>query len=184
MKKNTHFKVRKMVVTALCAALGIVLPLVFHGVPNAGVVFLPMHIPILLCGILCGASYGLLCGFFTPLLSSILTGMPPAALLPVMICELTVYGYVAGLVSKFRFKKPILSIYMALIAAMIAGRVTYGVCNSLLFRAGDYSMQLWLTTAFITSFPGILIQLILIPILVLALRRAKVLSFDESVICN
>ena len=80
--------IRKMVSTALFVALGIALPLAVHSIPNAGRVFLPMHIPVLLCGIACGFPYGLACGILTPLLSSLFTGMPPAPVLPAMLCEL------------------------------------------------------------------------------------------------
>jgi thiamine transporter ThiT len=90
-------KTRRLVYAATCVALGVTLPLAFHGVPNAGSVFLPMHIPVLLCGLLCGWAYGLACGFLTPLLSFLFTGMPPAAFLPSLLCEMAVYGLAAGL---------------------------------------------------------------------------------------
>ena len=92
---------RKLVMAAMCAALGVVLPQAFHMVPNAGSVLLPMHIPVLLCGLACGWPYGLACGILAPLLSSLLTGMPPAAYLPSMLCELAAYGLVSGLMSQF-----------------------------------------------------------------------------------
>ena len=79
--KNT----KKMVITALCMAIGIILPITLHAIPNAGSILLPMHIPVLLCGLICGPVYGVICGVMTPFLSSLLTGMPPAAYLPSMI---------------------------------------------------------------------------------------------------
>ena len=89
MEKN---HVKNLVTAAMCVALGIILPMAFHTIQNAGSIFLPMHIPVLICGLACGWQYGLLCGVLTPLLSSLLTGMPPAAILPAMLCELAVYG--------------------------------------------------------------------------------------------
>lgn len=171
------FSVRKMVLAALFVALGIVLPLAFHAIPNAGMIFLPMHIPVLLCGLVCGFPYGLACGIMTPLLSSLLTGMPPAAMLPSMLCELAVYGAVSsGLIRFVRVKNAYVNIYIALIGAMLSGRVAYGVLNALIFRAGSYSMQLWMGAAFITALPGVVVQLLLIPAVVSALRKVKLMD--------
>lgn len=170
-------KIKKLVYTALCIALGVVLPITFHSIPNAGSVFLPMHIPILLCGLICGWEYGLICGAVTPILSSLITGMPPIAYVPSMTIELAIYGFVSGLlINIIKTKKASVNIYISLILAMIAGRLAYGFMNALIFKAGSYSMQVWLASAFITSFPGIIIQLILIPILVLALKKAKLVE--------
>lgn len=164
----------EMVIAALCVALGVVLPVAVHGIPNAGSVLLPMHIPVLLCGLLCGPAYGLACGVVTPLLSSLITSMPPAAMLPSMICELAVYGLAAGLlILLVRTKSQIANVYISLVGAMLIGRVVYGVVNALIFRAGEYSMAMWLTASFVTALPGIIIQLVLLPLVVLALRKAK-----------
>ena len=80
--------VKKIVLTALFTALCVVLPMAFHSIPNAGSIFLPMHIPVLLCGLVCGWAYGGLCGLVGPLLSSVMTSMPPAAVLPGMMVEI------------------------------------------------------------------------------------------------
>ena len=98
MKEN---QVKKLVMAAMCVALGIILPMAFHTIQNAGSIFLPMHIPVLICGLLCGWQYGLICGFLTPVLSRLFTGMPPAAILPAMACELAVYGVLTGICIKF-----------------------------------------------------------------------------------
>ena len=76
--------VKNMTLTAVCIALCVVLPIAFHSIPDAGSVFLPMHIPVLICGMICGGPYGLICGFVGPLVSSVLTGMPPIAILALM----------------------------------------------------------------------------------------------------
>ncbi|MFA7118480.1 MAG: ECF transporter S component, partial [Sphaerochaetaceae bacterium] len=89
---NTMSNVKRSLVAAVCIALGVVLPMAFHSVKNAGSIFCPMHIPVLLCGLVDGWAFGLLCGLVTPLLSSLLTGMPPMAYLPAMMIELAVYG--------------------------------------------------------------------------------------------
>ncbi len=125
----------KLTISGACVALGVVLPIAFHSIPNAGSIFLPMHIPVLLCGLLCGPLYGLLCGILAPLISSFVTGMPPMAILPGMTAELAVYGLISGLlIQKLPVKKPLASIYLSLIAAMVSGRIVSGLLNGLIFR--------------------------------------------------
>jgi len=170
------FSIKKMIITALLIALGIILPIAFHSIPNAGGVFLPMHIPVLLCGMICGFPYGLICGIAAPLLSSLLTGMPPAAFLPSMVCELAVYGLVSALLIRFvRVKNTYANIYVALIGAMCCGRAVYGVLNALIFKAGNYSVQMWTSAAFVTALPGIALQIVLIPVIIIALQKAKLI---------
>jgi len=166
--------IRRLTISAMCAALGVLLPIAFHGGQDAGRIFLPMHLPILLCGLLCGPFYGLACGLIVPLISHLTTGMPPAAMLPVMLCELAVYGLVTGLAGKIRIKNAFLQTLVPLVSAMLAGRAVMGILNALVFQAGKYSLQIWLTGAFVKALPGIAIQLVLLPLLVTALRRAKV----------
>lgn len=172
-----HASIRRLVMTALCVALGVVLPQALHAIPNAGNVLLPMHIPVLLCGLCCGWTYGLGCGVLTPALSHLISGMPPAAVLPAMICELAAYGLIAGFTARFiHTGKRTADIYIQLISAMLLGRVVYGVANALIFRAGAYSMEVFLTAAFVTALPGIILQLVLLPALILILEKARVLE--------
>ena len=166
---------KRLIFAALCVAMGVALPLAFHSIPNAGGIFLPMHIPVLLCGLVCGWPYGLACGALAPLLSSLLTGMPPAAVLPGMLFELCVYGLSTGiLVKRINTGKRLADLYVSLILAMLLGRMTYGLLNALIFKAGAYSLKIWLTTAFVTGLPGILIQLALIPPLLRGLEKAGI----------
>lgn len=168
---------RHLVMAALCVALGVVLPQFCHSIPNAGSVLLPMHIPILLCGLCCGWPYGLACGLLTPLLSSLLTGMPGPAYLPAMVCELAAYGLISGLTARFvHTGNRTRDVYLQLVSAMLIGRAVYGAVNALVFRAGAYSMEIFLTAAFVTALPGIIIQLVVLPALVLLLEKAKVLQ--------
>ena len=172
-----HASIRRLVMTALCVALGVVLPQALHAIPNAGNVLLPMHIPVLLCGLCCGWAYGLGCGVLTPVLSHLISGMPPAAVLPAMICELAAYGLISGLTARFiHTGKRTADIYIQLISAMLLGRVVYGLTNALIFRAGAYSMEVFLTAAFVTALPGIILQLVLLPALILILEKARVLE--------
>lgn len=168
---------KRLILAALCVALGVVLPIVFHSIANAGSIFLPMHIPVLLCGLICGWLFGLACGIATPLLSSLITGMPPVAFLPSMLCELAVYGLVSGLLMRWiKTKRLVLDLYLSLIGAMLAGRLVFGLLNALVFRAGAYSLPVWTAAAFVTALPGIVIQLVIVPMLVLALKKAKLIA--------
>ncbi len=172
---KTH--VKQMVLTALFIAIGVVLPQAFHMIPNAGSVILPMHIPVLLAGLVCGPVFGLACGVLTPALSSMITGMPPMAVLPGMLCELAIYGLTAGIMAKIiKTGKPVVDIYVALITSMLAGRIVAGLVNGLIFRAGEYSMSMWLTASFVTALPGIVIQLVAIPIIIMALKKARLIE--------
>ena len=169
-------KTRKLVLTALLIAIGVVLPQAFHAIPNAGSIFLPMHIPVLIAGFAVGPFYGALCGILTPILSHLIFGMPPAMMLAQMVCELAMYGFMTGLLnSLITIKNPLLKNYVVLILSMLAGRLTYGILNALIFKAGSYSMQAWLSAAFISALPGIAIQLVLIPILVERLHKANLI---------
>ena len=168
--------VKRLVLSALCMALCVVLPLAFHSVANAGSIFLPMHIPVLLCGLICGWPYGLVCGVAGPILSSVLTGMPPMALLPAMMVELAAYGLVSGLMMRsVRTGKLLLDTYLCLITAMLTGRILAGVARALLFAPGQTTLSVWAAGYFVTGLPGILIQLLLIPVILFALEKAHIL---------
>ena len=168
--------VKKSIITAVCIALCYVVPLLFHGVQNAGRVFLPMHLPVFLCGLICGWQYGLLCGLTGPALSSLLTSMPPVAILPSMMLELAVYGCVSGLMMRFiRTKNTYADLYISLIAALLCGRVVAGLVQALIFSKGAYAMTAWVSGYVVTSWPGTLIQLVLLPSVVFALMKAHLI---------
>lgn len=166
---NMSKHVRSMNVAAMFLALGLLLPMVFHFFgPNAGSMFLPMHIPVLLCGFVCGPFYGALIGILTPLLSSTLTGMP--MLMPIgvsMMFELMVYGLISGLLMK-RY-----SIYPSLLIAMLSGRIASGIATMVLlsFAGKAYSLTIFLSAAFVTALPGILLQLLVVPMVVQVIKK-------------
>ena len=167
--------VKKLVFTAVCAALCVVLPLAFHAIPNAGTVFLPMHIPVLLCGLVCGWPYGRVTGLMGPLLSSIITGMPPAAMLPSMMVECGVYGLVTGLMMRYiRTGKLLPDLYISMLTAMALGRVVSGLAKALIFTPGTAPFA-WVTTSLVSGIPGIVIQLLLMPLVIFALTRARLI---------
>ena len=174
MKKMSY--VKRSIITAVSIALCVVLPMAFHSIPNAGSILSPMHIPVLLCGLICGWQFGLLTGLAGPLLSSLITGMPPMAFLPSMMIELAVYGLVCGLmINIVHTKKVYADLYISLVVSLLVGRVIAGIARALIFSAGSYSIAAWTTSYFVTSFPGIVIQLAIIPTIVFALMKARLI---------
>ncbi|MBQ7863862.1 MAG: ECF transporter S component [Lachnospiraceae bacterium] len=171
--------IKSLVLSALFLALGIVLPFLTGQIPEIGSMLLPMHIPVLLCGFLCNWSFGLAVGFITPLLRSLLFGMPPMFPKAVaMAFELAAYGALAGLFYRLLPLKNTLRIYLSLIGSMLGGRIVYGlVCIPLMGLARvPYSFAIFFTSAFTEALPGIVVQLLLIPALLLALQKAHLIE--------
>jgi hypothetical protein len=169
-------KVKQSIITAVCIALCVVLPLAFHSIPQSGVIYCPMHIPVLICGLVCEWQFGLICGIIGPVISSIVTGMPSIVDMPSMMIELVIYGVVCALIMKVvHTKKLYLDLYISLITAMLLGRVTAGVVKALIFARGSMTITTWATTYFVTCLPGIIIQLILIPAIYFALQKANLI---------
>lgn len=168
--EKTNVRVMKIVYSGVLIAIGILLPQAFHMFgQNAGMIFLPIHIPILMAGLLLGPSYGGVVGFLVLILSSVLTGMPPVPKVYFMIAEFIAYGSVSG----FMMRKT--NIYISLLSAMAAGRIFYGVAlvlgiNLLHIRA-PFANGAAFISGIVTGIPGIIIQLVTLPVLYAALRR-------------
>lgn len=164
--------------TALCLALGLVLPTLFHML-GAGSTFLPMHIPVLLCGLLFGWQYGAICGFVVPLLSALLTGMPPLfPTAPEMMLELCTYGILTGLF----YQKMRWNIYPALICSMLGGRVISGIANAIFMGMADksYGFAAFISGSFVKALPGIIIQVVIIPVIIVVLEKAGVIKREKA----
>lgn len=169
--------VKKITVTALCVALCVVLPMLFHAL-NLGQAFSPLHIPVLLCGLVCGPLWGLVCGVAGPVVSSLITGMPPVARLVYFIPELIVYGVVSGLLYQvIRTGRTWLDLYLSLIPAMLAGRIVGGVAQALFMMASakEYTVSMWASAYLAGTVPGIILHLVLIPLVVAALEKARLI---------
>ena len=174
---NTMSSIKKTTIGAVCIALCCVLPTLFHSV-GLGSAFSPMHIPVLLCGLICGGGYGMACGLVGPLLSSMVTGMPGPAMLPSMVPELIAYGLVTGLMMKFvRTGKLTADLYIALATAMVVGRIVGGIAKVFLFMGtGEgFTIAVWVSSYFVGTFPGIVAHLIVIPVLIIMLTKAKMI---------
>ena len=163
---------KKLVYSAMCLALCLVLPFLTGQIPEIGSMLLPMHIPVLLCGFLCGGGWGAAVGFTAPLLRHLIFSMPPMPGCISMAFELAAYGLVTGLLYKW-LGRGIKSIYGSLLCAMVAGRLVWGVVR-FLFAGLDFSafgLSAFWAGAITTAIPGIILQLLLIPVLVMALEK-------------
>ena len=169
--------VKKATITAFCVALCYVLPMAFHTF-GLGMAFSPMHLPVLLCGLLCGWPYGAFCGLAGPVISSLLSGMPGAAQLAHMVPELMTYGLAAGFIfSRLRTGRLYPDLYLALLPAMALGRVVGGLCQAFFYLSGarQYSLALWAGGYLVGTAPGALVQLIVLPTLVVVLTKARLI---------
>ena len=162
MSKN----LKNLTLAALFLALGLVLPFFTGQIPQIGSMLLPMHIPVFLCGLICGWQYGAAVGFIVPLMRSVLFGMPP--LFPTataMAFELLTYGLVVGLLYSRSRWQCVRALYRCLLIAMVAGRVVWGLVQAV---------------ALLNAVPGIIVQLILIPVVMLALNRTGLVPFKQT----
>lgn len=174
---NTMTHTKRITVSAVCTALCCVLPTAFHatGISSA---LSPMHFPVLLCGLVCGAWYGLACGVLGPVLCSLLTGMPPAVKLLTMLPELGIYGLMCGVfIRLIRTKHYALDIYAAMLPSMVLGRIAAGIARTFVYMGSGstYALNLWIGSYFVSSFPAIVCQLIIIPLLVLLLAKTRLI---------
>ncbi len=173
MSKN----IKKLTYSALFLALCMVLPLITGNIPQIGQALSPMHIPVLLCGFVCGWPWGLAVGFIAPLLRGLLFGMPtiyPTGI--AMAFELATYGTLAGILY-MALPKKIPYIYVTLICAMIGGRVVWGIARFIMagLSGSSFPMSAFVAGAVTNAIPGIILHIVLIPLIVIALKRAKLL---------
>ena len=174
---KNHSTILKMVLAALFLALAYVLPFVTGQIPEIGAMLCPMHIPVLLCGFICGWPWGLAVGLIAPIFRSVILTMPP--MFPTAVCmsvELATYGAIAGIMYKVLPKKKVY-IYAALLIAMVAGRVIWGVAMFAVMglSGGSFGFDAFAAGAVGNAIPGIILQIILIPLIVMLLEKAKVI---------
>lgn len=178
MKTQTH-NIQKLVSSALCLAIAMVLPLLTGQIPEIGQALSPMHIPVLLCGFVCGPMWGMAVGFVAPFLRYAVFGMPPMPMGIAMAFELCAYGLMTGILYKLLPKKTA-SIYITLILSMIAGRIIWGIARFIMagLTAGEFPFSAFIAGAVTTAIPGIILHIVLIPLLVMALKKAKLIFND------
>lgn len=181
--KKTDNSIIKLVQAGALLALGLVLPIVTGQMPKIGNMLLPMHLPVLLCGFICGPFYGLVVGIICPLLRSFLFGMPPFfPTAAAMAFELGTYGFVSGLLYSRSKWQCVWAVEKCLIAAMISGRVVWGIVMMIMMNATgqSFTWTVFISGAFLNAIPGIIIQLIFIPAILVALNKAGLVPFMKQ----
>ena len=158
-----------MILSAALLALGIVLPLLTGQIKEIGDSLLPMHLPVILCGMLCGCGYGAFIGAILPFLRSLIFTMPPLYPNAVwMALELMTYGLTVGILYALLKKRGVFGLYASLVGAMLCGRVVWGIAKAVLLGiAGkSFGISAFIAGAFLDSLLGIAIQLVVIPLVV------------------
>ena len=174
-------RILKLVLSGLFLALAYILPFLTGQIREIGNMLCPMHIPVLICGFVCGPTWGLVVGFTAPLLRSLTLGMP--TLFPSAVCmafELASYGCIAGVMHRILPKKR-LYIYISLITAMLIGRGVWGISMLTLLKisGGKFTYAAFWAGAFTKAIPGIILQIILIPIIVMILDKQKIIKTEK-----
>ncbi len=178
-----HEAIKKITLSAMFIAAGIILPFFTGQIPQIGNMMLPMHLPIFLCGLICGWPYGLMVGFITPLLRSLLFSMPvlyPGAI--AMAFELATYGFVSGYLYNHSKWQCIISLYRSMLAAMVSGRLVWGAAEIVLlgFGGNRLTWEVFIGSAFLNAIPGIILQLVFIPAIMVALDRTGLVRFKKA----
>ena len=170
MKRN---EIKKLTLSAMFLALAFVMPFFTGQIPQIGSMLCPMHIPVLLCGFFCGAPWGMVVGFFAPLLRSFILGMP--YMFPTAFCmafELAAYGFISGWLHN-KLPKSKINVYVSLLSAMVIGRLVWGMvmfcCMG--FDATKFGLSAFLAGAVLNAIPGIVVQIVLVPVLVISLEK-------------
>ena len=163
--------------SGVCLALCMLLPFLTGQIQQFGAALAPMHIPVLLCGFICGPFYAAIIGAAAPLLRFAMSGMPPLMPIGASMCfELAVYGLASGYFYKLLPTRTVY-IYVTLGAAMLLGRIAWGVAAAVFFGIAEaaYSWQIFIAGAFVNAIPGIILHIGLIPLVVIALKKAKLM---------
>lgn len=172
----------RLVLSGLLLAIGYVLPFATGQIKEIGNMLLPMHLPVFLCGLICGWKYGMAVGLILPVTRSLMFGMPslyPTAV--AMSAELMVYGLVVGLVYGLFKRKSLTTVYISLLSAMMAGRLVWGIVQATLLGIGGtgFTLKAFLAGALLNAVPGIILQLILIPAVMLTLQKTRLLPLRD-----
>lgn len=175
-------KIKEIAIASLLLSIGLILPFITGNIPTIGVMLSPMHFPIIISGFILGPAYGALLGVLTPLIRSVLFSLPKMPNCIFMAFELMSYGFISGYIFQKIFKKKYTykNIYISQICSMIIGRIVYGVIKLIAFKYilgfGAYSINLWLTDVVLMSIPGIIAQLIIIPVLIYTLNKRGIIK--------
>lgn len=170
--------IKNLAFSSLLLALCMVLPIITGNIQQIGNALAPMHIPVLICGFVCGWQYGLAVGFIAPIMRSMIFGMPvmyPMA--AAMAFELAAYGLLSGMLYKL-FPKKNAYIYPALILSMLGGRIVWGIARYIMagLSGSEFGISMFVAGAFTNAIPGIICHIIIIPLVVMALKKTKLMN--------
>lgn len=171
-------QIKNLSIASMLLAVGMALPFLTGQIPQIGSMLLPMHLPALICGLICGWQYGGLIGFILPLFRNAVFGMPPMPTALAMAFELAAYGIFAGFLYGYSRWKCMVALYRSLIVAMIGGRIVWGMAQIIIFGISGkaFTWQMFLSGAFLMAIPGIILQLVFIPALMAALNRTGIVT--------
>lgn len=183
MSTNKNKSLLNIVLSAMFLAIALILPFLTGQIKEFGSMLLPMHIPVMLCGLVCGWQYGLTIGLIAPILRSALFAMPvmfPSAIS--MAFELATYGFVIGILFQKARWKCIKSLYRCLIISMVAGRVVWGIVQCILLGLGEngFTISMFVTGAITKAIPGVILQLMLIPTVMLMLGKTHLVHIKHD----
>ena len=183
MSTNKNKRLLNIVLSAMFLAIALILPFLTGQIKEFGSMLLPMHIPVMLCGLVCGWQYGLTIGLIAPILRSALFAMPvmfPSAIS--MAFELATYGVVIGLLFQKARWKCIKSLYRCLLISMVAGRVVWGIVQCILLGLGEngFTISMFISSAIVKALPGIILQLLLVPTVMLMLGRTHLVHIKHD----
>jgi len=185
--------------SAISIAIALILPFITGQIPEVGNMLCPMHIPVMLCGFICGPVYGAITGFISPLLRFGIFGIPP--IIPkgiAMAFELATYGFICGFMYRKlmyvhrtdpgtdnKGNKGITRVLTkskeealkTLLTAIIAGRMVWGIARYIIAKIFilEFPFSAFIAGAFTTAIPGIILQIILIPLLVRLFEKMKII---------
>ena len=182
-RKTTRQNIFDLVLAAMFLAIGIVLPFFTGQIPQVGRMLLPMHLPVLRCGLICGWQYGGAVGFVLPILRYFMFGMPiimPNGL--AMAFELAAYGIIVGLLYSRSRWQCIISLYRSLLIAMVGGRLVWAAVRVIMTGVSQvpFTWEIFLADAIVSAIPGIILQLVFIPALMVALDRTGLVHFRKE----
>ena len=171
------YKLKRLVLAGMFLCMGLVLPFFTGQIKEIGDTLLPMHLPIMLCAFICGPRYGFFVGLILPFLRSLTVGMPPIYPNAVwMAVELAAYGLIIGILYYNSKKRTKLRLYSSLVIAMIGGRIAWGITKAILLSAGGkiFTINAFIVGGFIDAIPGIVLQIILIPLVIMAYEKERI----------
>ncbi|MBO5938334.1 MAG: ECF transporter S component [Clostridia bacterium] len=175
-------RTQKLVLSALFLSIGMVLPLLTGQIKEIGDSLLPMHLPVMLCGVICGGNYGLCIGLILPFLRSVIFGMPPIYPNAIwMALELATYGAVIGFLYAKRKHPSRGHLFFCLACSMLAGRIVWGITKAILLGVAEkpFGIEAFLVGGFLDAIPGLVLQFILIPLIIEVIHRTLIKTFAK-----